>query len=336
MTKSGRFSWGLLGASNVAREWMHGSITRHPECEVVSVYSRNPERAAQFKQELGLQRSFTNLAEFLADPELDAVYISTTNERHREEAIAAASAGLHILCEKPLALSADDAREMVARAQAAGVVFATNHHLRNLETHRTIREVIRSGELGTISSARISFTVGLPEHLARWRLHDASVGGGALLDLTVHDLDLLRFYFDFDPLAVCGMGLTSQAAAPGIKDNLMTTWEFPGGLLVSCQDSFLVPAGGTAVEIHGSRGSVRGEEVLWQKPQGRVTVTAADGSRRDLPIQHRVPYDRTINDFMSATLGQGQPSASGADGIRSLELALCAARSIQTCATIRL
>ena len=163
MTKSGRFAWGLLGASNVAQEWMHASITQHPQCEVVSVYSRDSERATRLKQELGLQRAFTHLAEFLADPELDAVYISTTNERHREEAIAAAAAGLHILCEKPLALSADHAREMVARAQAAGVVFATNHHLRNLETHRAIREVIRSGELGTISSARISFTVGLTQ-----------------------------------------------------------------------------------------------------------------------------------------------------------------------------
>lgn len=104
---------------------------------------------------------------------------------------------------------------------------------------------------------------------------------------------------------------------------------------MSCQDSFLLPFAGTSVEIHGSKGSVRGEEVLWQKPQGRVIVNTAKGSREP-SIQHRVPYDRTITDFMSAVHGQGQPSATGADGIRSLDLALSVERAIETGSTIRL
>ena len=332
--KNRKIRWGLLGASNVAREWLHGSISRNADCEVVSVYSRNAERAADYARELNLARSFTDLDAFLADPELDAVYISTTNDKHRDEAIAAAKAGKHILCEKPLALSVDDAKAMVAQAKASGVVFATNHHLRNLESHRAIKAVIRSGQLGKITSVRIGFTVYLPDNLARWRLNDPSTGAGVVLDLTVHDLDLLRYYFDADPVAVTGMGLTSGTAPQGIKDNVMTIWEFPGDVLVSCQDSFMVPFGGTAVEVHGTKGSVHGEEILWQKPQGRVTVRNAEGTH-EVRAEHLVPYDRTIEDFVRAIHGEGQPSVSGEDGVKALELALAATRSIESGSTIR-
>ena len=335
MAKTGKITWGLIGASNIAKQWLCASINKHPDCEVVSVYSRNEERAAAFSKDLGLQRRLTSLTDFLADPGIDAVYISTTNERHHDEAIAAAKAGKHILCEKPLALSVEDARAMVDAAHEAGVVFATNHHLRNMETHRAIKNIITSGQLGQISSARIAFTVDLPHDLARWRLNDPAAGAGVILDLTVHNMDLLRFYFDATPVAVTAMGATSGAAPHGIKDNVMSVWEFPRRLLVSCQDTFLVPFGGTAVDVHGTLGSVHGDNVLWQKPQGTVMLRDKAGFR-EIPVEHRVPYDRTIVDFVSAIRGGGAPSVSGEDGVQSLRLAIAAMQSIETGQTVRL
>jgi 1,5-anhydro-D-fructose reductase (1,5-anhydro-D-mannitol-forming) len=335
MAKAGKVRWGLIGASNIAKQWLCGSINRHPDCEVVSVYSRNEARAAAFAKDLGLQRQSTSLTDFLADPGIDAVYISTTNEKHHDEAIAAAKAGKHILCEKPLALSVADAQAMVDAADEAGVVFATNHHLRNMETHRAIKNIITSGQLGQITSARIAFTVDLPDDLARWRLNDPAAGAGVILDLTVHNMDLLRFYFDANPVAVTAMGVTSGAAPKGIKDNVMTVWEFPGRLLVSCQDSFLVPFGGTAVDVHGTLGSVHGDNVLWQKPQGKVVLRDKAGIR-EIAVEHRIPYDRTIVDFVNAIRGSGTPSVSGEDGVQSLRLAIAATRSIETSQTVKL
>ncbi|PBB52933.1 MULTISPECIES: Gfo/Idh/MocA family oxidoreductase [Mesorhizobium] len=335
MTKPGKLRWGLLGASNIAKEWLHTSISKHPDCEVVSVYSRDQQRAAAYAQDLGLQRYFTQISAFLADPELDAVYISTTNEKHRDEAIAAANAGKHILCEKPLALNVEDAQAMIDAAQAAGVVLATNHHLRNMETHRAIKDVIKSGQLGHITSARISFTVDLPDNLARWRLNDPKTGAGVVLDLTVHDMDLLRFYFDADPVSVTAMGLTSGSAPHGIKDNVMTIWEFPGRLLVSCHDTFLVPFGGTAIDVHGVSASVHGADVLWQKPQGRITVRDTEGTH-EIRVEHLVPYDRTVADFVKAVRGTGEPSVTGEDGKKALRLALAAVQAMETGKTVHL
>ncbi|RWF00038.1 MAG: Gfo/Idh/MocA family oxidoreductase [Mesorhizobium sp.] len=333
MTGQEKIKWGLIGASNIAKQWLTASINKHPDCEVVSVYSRDEKRASDYARDLELHSHHTSLESLLADPEVDAVYISTTNEKHREEAIAAARAGKHILCEKPLSISTEDGEAMVEAARKAGVVLATNHHLRNMATHRAIKYVIKSGELGEITSARIGFTVDLPGDLARWRLNDPSTGAGVVLDLTVHDVDLMRYYFDADPVAVTAMGLTSGAAPHGIKDNVTSVWEFPGHLLVICQDTFLVPFGGTAVEIHGTKGSVLGADVLWQKPQGRVTVRTQSGTR-EVPVEHVIPYDQTIGDFVDAVRGRGRPSADGVDGLQALRFALAATQAMETGRTI--
>jgi 1,5-anhydro-D-fructose reductase (1,5-anhydro-D-mannitol-forming) len=335
VSDNGKIRWGLLGASNIAKEWLTAAIRSHPDCEVISVFTSSEERGKQYVEALNLKRYYTDLEAFLGDPDIDAVYISTTNDRHRNEVLAAARAGKHVLCEKPLALSVSDANDMVEAAQSAGIVFATNHHIRNMETHRAIKQILKSGEIGQVTSARVSFTVDLPENLARWRMYDQKRGAGVILDLTVHDLDTLRYYFDASPVRVSGIGCTTGDAPEGIIDNVATVWEFPGRVVVICQDSFLVPHGGTAVEIHGSAGSIVGKQVLWQEPQGEVIVSTADGTRC-ITVEHRVPYKRTIADFVAAIRGEGSPSASGGDGVESLRLALAAQEAIDTGKTVEL
>jgi 1,5-anhydro-D-fructose reductase (1,5-anhydro-D-mannitol-forming) len=131
------------------------------------------------------------------------------------------------------------------------------------------------------------------------------------------------------------MAITSGEAAEGVADNMMTVWEFPGKVLVVCQDSFLVPYGGTAIEFHGLKGSIRGDDVLWQKPQGRVIVTTEMG-RREIKVEHKIPYDRTIEDFVAAVRGKGEPSVGGSDGVASLSLTLAALEAIANGRKVRI
>ena len=128
-----KLGWGLIGASTIAKEHMIGAI-RAQGGEVVAVMSSDAERGQHYAADNGIARSYDSVDELLADPAVDIVYISTTNELHRAQTLAAAAAGKHVLCEKPLALTVADAREMVAACQAAGVVMGTNHHLRNAAT----------------------------------------------------------------------------------------------------------------------------------------------------------------------------------------------------------
>jgi 1,5-anhydro-D-fructose reductase (1,5-anhydro-D-mannitol-forming) len=327
--------FGLIGVSNIAREWMHGAISRNPDTEVISVLGSDKERTETFAKDMEIAKTYLDLEAFLADPELDAVYISTTNEKHHYAAIAAARAGKHIICEKPLALTVAEAEEMVSVAQECGVVLATNHHIRNMETHRAIKAVIDSGEIGRITSGRVAFTVDLPEHLARWRMNDPGTGAGVMLDLTVHDVDTLRYYFGADPVRVVGLDASINPKADVIKDNVALIWEFPGKCLIVSQDTFLVPFGGTSIQLHGTKGSIMGDQVLWQTAQGEVSVTTTEG-KRTIIVEHKVPYDRTIADFVLATKGQGQPSASGRDGLASLRFTLEAEKAIDTGCAVNL
>src|SRR5688500_12491652 len=130
--------WGLVGASTIAREWMIPAINAQPDGRVVAVTGGDPARVARYAAEQGIPRAHASLAALLAEPEVDVVYVSATNERHHGPTLAAARAGKHVLCEKPLALTLAEAREMVAVCRAAGVVLGTNHHLRNAVTHRAL------------------------------------------------------------------------------------------------------------------------------------------------------------------------------------------------------
>src|SRR5215212_2156855 len=115
--------WGLIGASTIGREWMVPAIGAQPDSTVAGVASSSPERARRYADELGIPKSYASVADLLAESDIEAVYISTTNEWHEPQALAAIAAGKHVLCEKPLALSLDSARTMVAAAAAAGGVI---------------------------------------------------------------------------------------------------------------------------------------------------------------------------------------------------------------------
>src|SRR5439155_25332000 len=115
-------------------------------------------------------------------------YISSTNDRHAEQTLAAVGAGRHVLCEKPLALSVANAIEMVRAAGRAGVVLGTNHHLRNAPVHRTLHRLVADGAVGQPLAVRVAHAVGLSERLRGWRI-GAAPGAGVILDITVHDAD---------------------------------------------------------------------------------------------------------------------------------------------------
>jgi 1,5-anhydro-D-fructose reductase (1,5-anhydro-D-mannitol-forming) len=135
--------WGLIGATVIGREWMIAAI-RAAGGEIAAVMSTDAARGVAYAREFGIPLSVTSLQNLFASG-VDAVYIATTNDRHRPETVAAAAAGIHVLCEKPLATTLADAQAMVSACEQAGVVLATNHHLRNAATHRAIRDLVKAG-----------------------------------------------------------------------------------------------------------------------------------------------------------------------------------------------
>jgi len=312
--------WGLLGATTIAREWMIGAI-RTEGGDIVSIMSANAERGRDYAAAQGIPHATTSLDDLLG--RVDAVYVATTNELHHVQVLAAADAKRHILCEKPLALTLADARAMVATCREAGVVLATNHHLRNAATHRAMREAIAQGRIGRPLFARVFHAVQLPPHLQSWRIKDPATGAGVVLDITVHDADTLRFVLGEEPETVVAMVQRSGLGEGEIEDGVMGTIRFHSGLLAQFHDAFTVGFAKTGFEVHGSAGSLIGADCMTQAPVGTVLLRTATGEEL-LNLDHENLYRRSVRAFQSAIRGEGAPAASGEDGIRSMAVAIAA------------
>jgi 1,5-anhydro-D-fructose reductase (1,5-anhydro-D-mannitol-forming) len=326
--------WGVIGAGTIGREWMVPAINAQPESAVAAVASSDAERGRRFADELGIPKVHSSVADLLADPEIAAVYISTTNEWHEPQTLAAIAAGKHVLCEKPLALSLEGARGMVAAAAAAGVVMGTNHHLRNAATHRKMRELIGSGAIGRPLAARVFHAVHLPPHLRGWRIDRPHAGGGVILDITVHDSETLRFVLGDEVVAVTAMTASQGMARAGLEDAVMGVMRLSGGVTAQFHDAFTAPHAATGFEVHGTEGSLYGRDVMTQKPVGTVMIRR-DGGEEEVPVEHENLYERSVRCFNAAIRGEGEPAASGEDGVRSLAVALAVRESAQTGQTIQ-
>ena len=275
MTRS--LGWGLVGASTIAHEWVIDAIRAVPDNEVKAVFSTDPERGARYASSHRIPSAYASLSALVRDPRVGAVYISTTNEMHRAQAVEAAAAGKHVLCEKPLALSVAEAREMIDACSRAGVVLGTNHHLREAASHRKIRELIRSGAVGEARFAKVFHAGLLPAHLQGWRLKDPRTGAGAILDLTVHDADALRFLLGAEPVEVVALSQQAGMASGDIEDGAMTTIRFDDGVVAQLHDAFTVPFARTGIEVHGSAGSIFARDVMTQRPIGEGVLRTKRG-----------------------------------------------------------
>jgi 1,5-anhydro-D-fructose reductase (1,5-anhydro-D-mannitol-forming) len=330
MDKTKILKWGIVGASNIAKSWMINAINAQPDAKVVAVYSSSPERAKRYADETGIPKSYSSLDVFLGDEEIDAVYIGTRNDQHQSQTIAAAQRGKHVLCDKPLALSVEGAREMIRACADAGVVFATNHHLRSSTIQRKLRALIKDGIVGKPLAARSFFAVLLPEASRGWRTEISEAGAGVVLDITVHVADTLRFVLDDDVEEVVALTANQGVAAPGLEDGVMGVMRFRSGVLAQFHDSFAIGHDLTGLQIHGTEGSLFAEENMLQKPNGRIYLQK-NGKREPVSVgiteNH---YEYLVHEFIDAVQGRGNPFATGEDGLKSVAIATAILESART------
>ena len=317
--------WGLVGASTIAAEHMISALRSTLDGQIAWVVSSNSDHAEAFAKSNAIQQSTTDLNTMLNDQSVDAVYISSTNEKHLPQALAAIAAGKHVLCEKPLAMAVTDAARMVAAAQAKDVVFATNHHLRNAGSHMAIRDLIATGKVGRVLSMRIYHAVYLPPHLQGWRINDAAAGGGVIPDITVHDADTVRFHLGEDPVSVIASA-TSSGMGQGVEDSVMSVWAMPSGAQVFAHESFTHAFAGSGLEIHGTDGSIFARNVMTQHPVGEIELVTKAGREPISYIAHNL-YNEAVRRFTDAVFGKGTVAASGEDGVKSLAVALAVRES---------
>ncbi|MCO4253249.1 Gfo/Idh/MocA family protein [Pseudarthrobacter raffinosi] len=330
--------WGLIGASDIAATRMIPAM-RSSGAAVHAVMSGSSSHAADYARANTVPAHTTDLRQLL-ELDIDAVYISSTNEKHYPQARMALLADKHVLCEKPMALTADEAGAMVRLADERGLVLAINHHLPQSALHRKIREVVAAGTIGKILAAQISNAGLLHPRLRGWRLSEPGTGRGVILDLTCHDASVLN------PLLGIPTAVTAVAAnqaewnREGGVDTAMTLIEYENKngdrVLAQTIDSFAMPHAKTSLYLYGTNGSLQVTDAMTQDSSGAITLTNAEGNTAFPVDSNEDPYVVILEKFAEAVRGVGRPAVSGEEGLMALRVALAAEESASSGAVVRL
>ncbi|MEI7742894.1 MAG: Gfo/Idh/MocA family oxidoreductase [Chloroflexota bacterium] len=320
--------WGLIGASDVAATRMIPAMRRLGHV-VSAVGDPTPDWATTYAQRNDIPAS-GSVEELVARDDVDAVYISTRNEFHRDHAILAAKAGKHVLCEKPFALSLEDGEAMLAAAAEASVILGTNHHLPGCDTHRTIRELVAGGAIGRLLSVSVFHAVMLPPRLQGWRLA-SKAGGGVALDVTCHDAAVINPLVGELPVDVVALATRQGSWEAAAEDALMSTMRYASGVLVQTHDAFTVAYAPTGIHVIGEDGAILATDVMTQEPIGTVVLRDASGEREiDIP-NRRGLYEINVGGFAAAVRGEAEgPVVTGLDGLRAAQVALAVRQAAET------
>ena len=246
--------WGILGTGNIAGKFATDLTTLGSRASLVAVASRDAAKAKAFAATHGAARSYGAYAELLSDPAVDAIYISLLNHQHREWSIAASLAGKHVLCEKPAGLREAEVVDMQDAARSVGRLWMEAYAYRCHPRMARLAELIAGGAIGTVRMAHATFCFD-GRSLGRPRLLDPAQGGGALLDVGVYPLSLLRLIARF---AGAGEPLSAQVEGHiigGVDHWCGGVLRFDTGFTATFQTA-IACAVPSVTTLHGDSGSI--------------------------------------------------------------------------------
>ncbi len=308
--------WGILGVSEqVGRKAVLPAFCQSPTADLVAIASRDSERARQEAERFDAGRAYGSYADLLADPEVEAVYIPLPNALHCAWTIAAARAGKHVLCEKPLACTPTEAEEMASTCAAARVVlmeaYMTPFHPRSVR----IVELARSGALGELRFARTAFTFPLDDPTNhRWR---PEMGGGSLLDVGIYCLAPLLAAAGQAPADIAAQAVMADS---GVDASFSGWLGFPGGFNAAFQTSFETSERQT-IEIAGTEGAIVVDHAFTPSTVDlHIWLTKRDGSDQIVVSEGNNPYLAMVEHFAAVVRGDESSRRPPAESIALLRL----------------
>jgi len=313
---------GLIGAGRIAR--VHANAYQTVSGGKLVACADVVLQAAQaFGQDFGLD-AYQDYQEMLARPDIDAVIIATPNGLHAGQMIAAARAGKHVFCQKPIALTLEDADRMIGAADLAGIIFQVGFMLRFTPPIPRVHELVASGALGEIIAIRGSIFGWEPS--SEW-FYIKEQGGGVILDTMIHFADLIRWLAgDIEQVYADGGAYVLEGAKKHHSpDNASVMLRHSGGAVSNLYVTWTTGYGNFFFEIYGTRGSITVN--LLEKQASSVFLKSASGAA---PAGWSFPdlvwpygYAAEQQYFVNQIRGTAQPGqATGADGRAALEIVL--------------
>jgi predicted dehydrogenase len=306
-------TWGILATARIADDVVPG-LQRLAGGSVTAVASRQLPRAERFARRYGLAAAYGSYEALLADPGVRCVYICLPNGLHAQWVMESLKAGKHVLCEKPLAPTEDEASELFDTAAASGLVLAEAFMYRYHPKTRRLRELVSSGALGEIRTIRSSFNFQVADPGTDIR-YEPALAGGALRDVGSYCVSIANYLAAGQPDEVSG---TARYASSGVDEQFYGTMVFPSGT-ISIFDCSMNSALSTRVSVLGSRGEAV-VDMPWYAhlPPTTIDVSYADGGREQIDAPGENAYYLEAADFAAVcNLRTMQRLARSADRHRS-------------------
>jgi predicted dehydrogenase len=306
------FRIGLLGASKIAPRAVLAPVKTNPDFEVVAVGARDSSRARAYADEHGIAHVAGSYAELIRRDDIDVIYNPLPPAVHVEWTLAALEAGKTVLCEKPFAMDAAEARTMTDAAARTGPVLIEAFHYRFHHVILEAEALIKAGALGRITHASAEFKATIrrsPDEL-RWR---RELGGGGLMDLGCYSIHALRTLLGAEPRVISASGQFDD----GVDVDISAELEFPGGAPAHLACSMISPTLSAPLRIEGERGSL--EIINYMAPQrgGRFTTTI-DGQTQTRPTDGPTSYEAQLIHLARVLRGETKPLTGGADAVANM------------------
>jgi 1,5-anhydro-D-fructose reductase (1,5-anhydro-D-mannitol-forming) len=323
MSKNG---WGLVGTGRIAEDRILPGINAHAGNQLVAVVSRDPRRADAFAAKFGAQRAYTSYHDMLRNPDITVVAIHTPNSQHAEQAIAAARAGKHVFCDKPMATSVADAERIVSECEKAGVKLGINFHNRFMPCFIETRRIIESGEIGDVHLVQLEASPGARAggRLATWRVDPAVAGLGTTYSIGVHVYDILRYLLAAEITMVSAFFDTPRGV---MEETNLSLLRFANGALGQLSVHEKSPLPHNDFVVYGSKGRITGRGLTRSRAGGELQVLSTDGKTRSTEFPAINAHGACVAAFSDALLAGRAPVPSGIDGLRSVQLTDAMARS---------
>ncbi|MFA5858642.1 MAG: Gfo/Idh/MocA family oxidoreductase [Elusimicrobiota bacterium] len=313
---------GIVGCGGIANAHVNG-YAANSDVELVAFFDTAPANAEKFMQKFG-GKVYDSLDNMYSSDTLDAISVCTPPVAHKDTVIAALDKGINVLCEKPLAISVDDSKEMVEKANKTGKFLMTAFAWRFHKEIQRTKQLISEGKIGKVVMVRNSFA-GYADMSQKWFSKKEISGGGCFIDAGIHSIDIYRYIFG--DIKNVWAKMRTVASSLQVEDIARVMVETPEGIVGSIDISWSTGIGpGVCLEVYGTEGTI---EVMWSSMRYR-TRTEKEWTVEETKTPEDNPFRLETKHFVDVILGKTQPIVNGIDGMKAMEVTEAVYQSAKT------
>jgi predicted dehydrogenase len=322
-------NFGIVGFGLHAVRRLMPGFASAKNCRVVALSRRDLEKARESARQFQIPLAFASAEELCRSPEVDAVFVTTPNSRHLQDVLLAIECRKPVLCEKPMAVNADECRQMVEAARRANVLLGVAQVFRFEESTRRLRERVAAGQIGKVIFARSEFSFsGGAGHARTWLNNLAIAGGGPIADVGVHCVDALRFILQDEVARVAARGFSDHISRE-VEAAAVLILEFARGTLGTVAVSFRAEYR-TPLEFVGEAGVLRANDGLTVDKPINLELCRGGIVVENETISNHEAYARQVDAFAAAVEAKSAFPVPGEEGWQNQGILDAAYRSMKS------